>query len=61
MKTGPETAVVSATTNSISLRTTIPLFVVKQLNLTDGDCVDWKLDEEGKPWLAKITKKAVRS
>ena len=56
MRTGIKTVVVSATTNSISLRTTIPLFVVNQLELKEGDSVEWTVDKENKTWFAKIIK-----
>ncbi len=56
MRTGIKTVVVSATSNSISLRTTIPLFVVNQLGLKEGDSVEWSVDKENNEWSAKIIK-----
>ena len=54
---GTETVCTPATSKSKSLRTTIPVFVVQQIGLEDGDHLNWKLDKDGKTWLAKITKK----
>ena len=33
-----------AQTNSWSLRTTVPMWIVKQFALTDGDRLRWKLE-----------------
>jgi len=54
---GTETIVTYATSKSQSLRTTIPVFVVKQLGLEERDHLDWKVDKDGKTWMAVITKK----
>ena len=54
---GTETIVASATSKSKSLRTTIPVFVVKQVGLEEGDHLDWELDKEGETWIATIRKK----
>ena len=56
MRTGIKTIVVSATSNSISLRTTIPLFVVNQLDLKEGDSVEWVVDKDNETWLGQIRK-----
>ncbi len=55
---GTETIVASATSKSKSLRTTIPVFIVKQIGLEEGDHLDWELDKDGKSWIAKISKKS---
>lgn len=54
---GTETIVASATSKSKSLRTTIPVFVVKQMGLVERDHLDWKVDKDGKTWIATIAKK----
>lgn len=54
---GTETVCTHATSKSKSLRTTIPVFVVQQIGLEDGDHLNWELDKDGNTWLAKITKK----
>ncbi len=54
---GTKTAVASASSNSQSMRSTIPVFVVKQLKLKVGDHLDWELDKtDDGTWVAKISK-----
>ena len=53
---GTETIVASATSTSDSIRTTIPVFVAKQLDLRKGDHLDWRLDKNGKTWIVIVTK-----
>ena len=36
-----------ATTKSKSLRTTIPIGIVKQFNLSEGDRLNWEIRAEG--------------
>jgi bifunctional DNA-binding transcriptional regulator/antitoxin component of YhaV-PrlF toxin-antitoxin module len=46
---GETTSLTKATTKSKSLRTTIPMGIVKQFNLSEGDKIDWEIRaEEGK-------------
>ena len=49
---GTETVATSARSQSRSLRTTIPVFVVEQLGLEEGVKIDWRLDKEGDMWMA---------
>lgn len=46
-----------ATAESRSMRTTIPVFVVKQMGLNEGDRLEWTLDKNGGMWSATIIKK----
>jgi bifunctional DNA-binding transcriptional regulator/antitoxin component of YhaV-PrlF toxin-antitoxin module len=43
---GETTTLTKATTKSKSLRTTIPMGIVKQFNLSEGDKIDWKIMAE---------------
>ena len=54
---GTETVATPARSQSRSLRTTIPVFVVEQLGLEEGVKIDWKLDKEGDMWMAIIKKR----
>lgn len=54
---GTDTMVSSARSNSRSLRTTIPVFVVEALDLKEGMALDWKLDKNGGKWIAIFTSK----
>lgn len=49
---GTDTMVSSARSNSRSLRTTIPVFVVEALGLKEGMSLHWELDKDGKTWKA---------
>ncbi|WP_461866592.1 AbrB/MazE/SpoVT family DNA-binding domain-containing protein [Thermococcus sp.] len=40
---GERTILTKATPKSNSLRTTVPIFIVKQFGLNDGDMLDWEL------------------
>ncbi len=44
---GEITTVVAATSKSASLRTTIPMSVVKQFDLNVGDKLDWSFEAKG--------------
>lgn len=44
---GEITALNKATTKSKSLRTTIPMGIVKQFNLSEGDKLNWEIRVEG--------------
>ena len=46
---GETTTLTKATTKSKSLRTTIPMGIVKQFDLSEGDKIDWEIKaEEGR-------------
>lgn len=55
---GTETSVSSAKSASDSLRTTIPMFVTKRLDLAAKDRLDWEIDKVGDEWVAVVRKKA---
>jgi len=44
---GEITVLTKATSKSKSLRTTIPISIVKQFNLSEGDKLNWELRAEG--------------
>ena len=41
---------------SISVRTTIPAFIAKKMDLGIGDTLDWDLDKTDGEWIATIRK-----
>ena len=43
---GNSTKLVSAKTESDSLRATVPSFIVKAMHLTKEDLLDWEIDNE---------------
>jgi len=43
---GEITVLTKATSNSKSLRTTIPIGIVKQFNLSEGDKLNWEMRAE---------------
>jgi len=46
---GETTTLTPATTRSTSMRTTVPMSIIKQFNLQAGDKLSWKLKiEDGK-------------
>lgn len=47
MGMGEITKIAKATTMSDSLRTTIPMGIVKHFNLEEGDKLDWEIRPEG--------------
>ena len=51
---GTATSVTVARTGAESLRTTIPTWVVKHMQLTKNDRVDWTLDKQGNVWMVRI-------
>ena len=53
---GIETIVSSARSESRSLRTTIPVFVVEQIGLKEGDHLNWRVEKENGGWTATIQK-----
>ena len=44
---GEITVLTKATSKSKSLRTTIPVGIVKQFNLSEGDKLNWEIRAEG--------------
>ena len=47
----------AARPESISIRTTIPAFIAKQMRLKVGDILEWELDKTDNIWIATIRKK----
>jgi len=43
---GETTTLTPATTKSMSMRTTVPMSIIKQFNLQAGDKLSWKLKVE---------------
>lgn len=53
-----ETKLTLAVSRSSSLRTTVPMNIVKKLGLSEGDLVTWDMDKvDDKTWIATIRKK----
>lgn len=52
-----ETKVASARARSVSMRTTIPAHITKQMDLEVGDVLVWKMDKVRGRWNATILKK----
>lgn len=53
-----ESALSLAVSKSRSLRTTVPLHIVEQMELGEGDVVLWKLDKmKSGEWVATVKKK----
>jgi len=46
-KMGEITVLTKATSKSKSLRTTIPMGIVKQFNLSEGDKLNWEIRAKG--------------
>ena len=46
----------AARPESISMRTTIPAFIAKQMRLNVGDTLDWDMDKVDNEWIVKIRK-----
>ena len=40
-----------------SLRTTVPMAIVRQMGLSGGDRLEWEMDKIGGEWIATIRKK----
>mgnify|MGYP002259920375 CR=1 FL=1 len=51
---GERTSINRATTNSVSLRTTIPLSVVTHLGLREKDELDWEITAEKNRLVVKL-------
>ena len=45
---GKKTSLHAATTSSESLRTTVPMFILRQFKLEEGDMLEWELKAVGK-------------
>ena len=52
-----ETKLTLAVSRSNSLRTTVPMNIVKKLGLNEGDHVEWDIDKINGQWMASIRKK----
>lgn len=52
-----ETVMTLAVSNSDSLRTTVPIHIVKKLKLEKGVHVEWDLDKVNNKWVATVQKK----
>ena len=46
--------------NKASLRTTVPMFIVKQWGLKAGDKLDWSIDVKDEKKIVIIIKKVIR-
>lgn len=53
---GTATAITAVRSGAESLRTTIPAWVVKHLELTKDDRLDWWLDRDDNVWMARVIK-----
>lgn len=51
-----ETTKLTPANTSKSLRTTVPIGIIRQMNLTEGDKLKWELDKVGGSWIATIQK-----
>lgn len=40
-----------------SLRATVPMSIVKQLELNEGDYLDWDMDKDTNGWFVTVRKK----
>jgi hypothetical protein len=63
MPKGVETLLTPASTNSSSLRTTVPVWVVKQFELESGDSLFWRLEssKEGLKLVVVPSKRSAKS
>ena len=57
---GTATSITAARPGAESLRTTIPVWVVRHLGLTKKDRLDWWLDKDGNVWMARVVKEPDR-
>ncbi|RNJ79781.1 MAG: AbrB family transcriptional regulator [Nitrosopumilus sp. B06] len=51
-----ETTKLTPANISKSLRTTIPIQIIRQMKLETGDRIEWDLDKVGNMWIATIRK-----
>ena len=56
--TTDETKVAAARSRSMSMRTTIPSHIAKQMDLGVSDVLVWKMDKVRGRWIAIMSKKA---
>lgn len=52
-----ETTKLSVANTANSLRTIVPIHITKQMNLKQGDHLDWDLDKENNIWIVRVTKR----
>jgi len=52
-----ETTKLSFANTAKSLRTIVPIHIVNQMKLEQGDQLDWDLDKDNGSWIAIIRKK----
>jgi|BEDMetMinimDraft_2_1075160.scaffolds.fasta_scaffold01933_3 SpoVT / AbrB like domain. len=55
-----ETVLTKATAKSCSLRTTVPIGIVKQFNLSEGDELSWEIRAEGGELIIAVRPKKKR-
>lgn len=55
MVRGEKTKLTKANDKSYSLRTTVPKGVSQQLDLNEGDSLNWELKPDGKDFLVVVT------
>ena len=49
----------AARPESISIRTTMPVFIAKQMDLSVGNVLDWKIGKIDNIWMVTITRKEI--
>jgi antitoxin component of MazEF toxin-antitoxin module len=54
-KSGEQTVLTKATPNSDSLRTTVPMSIVKQFGLNQGDGLKWELQAKDNKLIVIVT------
>ena len=52
-----ETTKLQAANVAKSLRATVPMSIVKQLELNEGDYLEWDMDKQNNTWIVIIRKK----
>lgn len=55
---GDRTRVSAANPGNVSVRTTIPAFIARRMDLKVGSVLDWSLDKVDGVWLATIRRDA---
>ena len=51
-----ETSKVAAANTTNSMKITIPMAIVKKLELEEGDILEWDLDKKGEDWIVIVRK-----
>lgn len=51
-----ETTKLTPANTARSLRTTVPMSIVKQLGLNEGDSLNWELDKDNGEWIVTVRK-----